>query len=76
MVHLAQSRSGKLDGFRRERAGDEQRCWMPARVAAVSELALVRWLKPGDGPMYIVGCAFVRPVSQKVLEEFFGSAQK
>ena len=24
MVHLAQPRSGKLDGFRRERAGDEQ----------------------------------------------------
>jgi serine/threonine protein kinase len=44
--------------------------------SAVSEVALVRWLKPGDGPMHIVGCAFVRPLSPKVLEEFLGSPQK
>jgi serine/threonine protein kinase len=43
---------------------------------AVSELALVRWLKPGDSPKHAVGCAFIRPLSPKVLEEFFGPPQK
>jgi serine/threonine protein kinase len=42
--------------------------------SAVSELALVRWVKPATGEMHTVGCAFVRPLSQKILEEFFISA--
>ena len=43
---------------------------------AVSELALVRWVKPGEGQSSTVGCAFVRPLSRKVLEEFFASPPK
>ncbi len=41
---------------------------------ATSELALVRWVKPGEGPMQIVGCAFVRPLPRQELEAICTSA--
>ncbi len=44
--------------------------------SAVSELGLVRWVKPGEGALHAVGCAFVRPLSHQVLEELFGSSPK
>jgi serine/threonine protein kinase len=43
---------------------------------AMSELALVRWVKPGEGESHLVGCAFVRPLSCKDLEEFFVKSEK
>jgi serine/threonine protein kinase len=37
----------------------------------MSELALVRWVLPGQSDQYIVGCAFVRPLAPKELEGIF-----
>ncbi len=42
-------------------------------TSVVSELALVRWVKPGKSQLHAVGCSFVRPLTQEALEEFFGS---
>jgi serine/threonine protein kinase len=39
--------------------------------SAVSELAVVRWVKSEQEPIHTLGCAFVRPLDPKVLEEFF-----
>jgi len=33
-----------------------------------SELALVRWVTPGEGQTYYVGCSFVRPLASQDLE--------
>jgi hypothetical protein len=44
--------------------------------SAVSELALVRWVKPSENQAHAVGCAFVRPLAQKVFEKFCGSLSK
>jgi serine/threonine protein kinase len=35
---------------------------------ATSELALVRWVTPGEGQTYYAGCSFVRPLASQDLE--------
>jgi len=35
---------------------------------ATSELALVRWVTPGEGQTYVAGCSFVRPLANHYLE--------
>jgi serine/threonine protein kinase len=38
---------------------------------AMSELALVRWVKPGEGEKLIVGCSFVRPFTEEEFEAIY-----
>jgi len=35
---------------------------------ATPELALVRWVRPGEGQTYLAGCSFVRPLGKQDLE--------
>jgi serine/threonine protein kinase len=34
----------------------------------VNSLALVRWVRPSEGPMQVVGCSFVRPLVRQDIE--------
>jgi serine/threonine protein kinase len=38
---------------------------------STSELALVRWVTPGEGQNYLVGCSFVRPLARQDLESIY-----